>query len=210
MELARAWPRPPMTDLPAQPRMATSAESALPPIVHIHSRQPHELCAVFERERDGLFRFLWRLTGNASDADDLLQDTFLTAWRKPELFRDRDGLGAYLRRTAYRLFLNARRKHGRRGELALAPAETSTEAAATSVAEREAREQLRTRVQSAIEALPEGTREVFLMFRFEGMCCAEIARVCEISVDAVEGRIERATRLLAVRLVPHAEDMPEL
>lgn len=201
-----------MTDVPAPSRLAQSAPAAgaSPPIAHHEARPPHELCAVFERERDGLFRFLWRLTGDASDADDLLQDTFLTAWRKPELFADRANLGAYLRRTAYRLFLNDREKHLRRAALTPPPVERLAEPASDAAAEREARDAMHVRVQRAIDRLPEGTREVFLLFRFEGMSCAEIARTCELSVDAVEGRIERATKLLAAQLLPHAEDLPEV
>lgn len=200
-----------MTDVPAPSRLAPTAPAggASSPIPPHEARPPHELCAVFERERDGLFRFLWRLTGDASDADDLLQDTFLTAWRKPELFRDRENLPAYLRRTAYRLFLNDREKLLRRAALAPPPVEALAESASASVAEQEAREHLRARVRRAIDRLPAGTREVFLLFRFEGLTCAEIARACDLTVDAVEGRIERATKLLAAQLLPHAEDLPE-
>ena len=77
-----------------------------------------ELQSLFEEERDPLFRFLFRLTRHASDAEDLLQETFLTVWRKREQFEGRGSPQAYLRRTAYRLFLNARERRLRRTALA--------------------------------------------------------------------------------------------
>ncbi len=54
------------------------------------------------------------------------------------------------------------------------------------------------------------TREVFVLFRFDGLSCTEIAELCDLSLSAVEGRIERATKLVATRLRPHREDLPEV
>ncbi|MBK7878415.1 MAG: RNA polymerase sigma factor [Planctomycetes bacterium] len=198
-----------MTDLPA-PRIFASVDGALPLQASLERPRTHELRALFESERDGLFRFLWHLTGNANDAEDLLQETFLTAWRKPEKFAPREHVGGYLRRTAFHVFLNARRKSERRAGLEPRPVEDSCESAARTVAESEAREELRRRVRGVVDALPEPTRRVFVLFRFEGLACAEIAALCGLSVDAVEGRIESAMRELAVRLAPHREELPEL
>ena len=58
--------------------------------------------------------------------------------------------------------------------------------------------------------MPDGTREAFLLFRYEDLSCAEIAALMDVSVDAIEGRIERAMKALATRLRPHVEDLPEI
>lgn len=197
-----------MTDLPA-PRILGSAEAARP----LHPRQEsdptRDLRTLFESERDALFRFLWRLTSNASDAEDLLQETFLLAWTKPVRFTHREHLAAYFRRTAFRVFLNAKRKANRRRDLAPAPTSTSHESASRTVAEAEALAILRRHIHAAIQSLPEDTRRAFVLFRFENLTCAEIAELCGTTIDAVEGRIEHAMRELAVRLRPHRDNLPE-
>jgi RNA polymerase sigma-70 factor (ECF subfamily) len=203
-----------MTEFPAQPRLLGGSVDGAPTIRGgLEHGRPGDLRALFEAERDGLFRFLWRLSGNANDAEDLLQETFLTAWRKQHEFEERGLAAGYLRRTAFRVFLNARRKLVRRGPPArpLEPEDGMDASHSTShaVAESEAREHLRRHVRAALDALPAGTREVFVLFRFEGLACAEIAQIAGLSVDAVEGRIERATKLLATRLRPHTDDLPE-
>jgi RNA polymerase sigma-70 factor, ECF subfamily len=210
MEVARSWPRQPMTDVPAEARILASVDGELSIRGRLDGDRATEMRCLFEAERDGLFRFLWRLTGNANDAEDLLQETFLTAWRKQDKFQVRAGVTGYLRSTALHLFLNARSKRERRAALTPRETDAEVESASHCAAENEARESLRLRVRAAIAALPEGTREVFVLFRFEGMSCAEIARSCDLSVTTVEGRIERAMKQLATRLRPHAEDMPEL
>jgi RNA polymerase sigma-70 factor (ECF subfamily) len=199
-----------MTELPAQPRIFGSVGGAFPTRDRQEAAVTHDLRALFESERDGLFRFLWRLSGNATDAEDLLQETFLTAWRKRERFERSEHVAGYLRRTAFRLFLNARRKSDRRAALTSREEEPEAASACDAAAESDARKNLLRRVRTAIAALPDGTREAFLLFRYEELTCAEIATVMDVSVDAIEGRIERAMKTLATRLRPHAEDLPEL
>ncbi len=171
---------------------------------------------LFETERDRTYRFLVRLCGQRADADDLLQETFLTVWRKREQFNgsDRSG-GAYVRRTAYRLYLNDREKWRRRRELAPAqpwkeevPGQKTAAPAAQLVAHRDALDYLLARMHDAIDALPDAARDAFVLFRCEGMTCAEIAALGNESVSAVESRIRRATGIVARTLAPHRAELP--
>lgn len=198
-----------MTEIPAQPRLLTTADEAPLTGGPLANEGRGDVRTLFEAERTGLYRFLWRLAGNTSDAEDLLQETFLTAWKKKEKFEGRDSASAYLRRTAFHLFLNSRRRDRRRVG---APREEDRimESASETCAEDDARANLCERVRTAIDALPDGTREVFVLFRFDGLSCSEIAELCDLSLSAVEGRIERATKLVATRLRPHREDLPEV
>ena len=52
--------------------------------------------ALFESERDRTFRFLMRLTRNRADAEDLLQESFLTVWRKRDVYEARGSAGGFL------------------------------------------------------------------------------------------------------------------
>ncbi len=160
-----------------------------------------EFRALFLEQRDPLFRFLWRLTRNASDAEDLLQETFLTVWRKRELFDGRGSAAGFLRRTAYRLFLNHAELIARRSCVVL-PASPGSEPDAASPDQERAETIgfLVQRVQEALHGLPEPTRTAFMLFRYEGLSCAEVAEIQGAPQKTVETRIARATQLLAEKL----------
>ena len=160
-----------------------------------------EFRALFLEQRDPLFRFLLRLTRNASDAEDLLQETFLTVWRKRELFEGRGSAAGYLRRTAYRLFLNHSELATRRAALAPTNRDGLEPGAPTPDPERaETVGFLVQRVRAALDELPEPARTAFVLFRYEGLSCAEVAETQGAPQKTVETRIARATQLLAEKL----------
>lgn len=169
---------------------------------------------MFEDQKEPLFRFLFRLTRNASDAEDLLQETFLVVWRKRDRFEGRGAIGAYLRRTGYRLFLNARERSQRRDDLA--PTTTATDACDVPREPDDESERhevigfLANRVREALDGLPDVVREAFVMFRYEGLTCAQIADATGAPVKTVETRVGRATRLLAQKLRPLEHHMTHL
>lgn len=162
----------------------------------------HSFQAMFEAHRDPVFRFLCRLTRSTADAEDLLQETFLAVWRKRAQFEGRGSTAGYLRRTAYRLFLNQREARERRRSLApTVSADASLPARSDDERERrESIEFLAHRVREALDALPEPAREAFVLFRYEGLTCAQIADLAGAPVKTIESRIDRATRLLAEKL----------
>ena len=165
-----------------------------------------EFRALFHEQRDPLFRFLLRLTRNPADAEDLLQETFLTVWKKRELYEGRGSAVGFLRRTAYRLFLNAHTVARRRAPAQAAAQVSADELAAPDDGARAARERQETidflvrQVRAALEELPEPTRTAFVLFRYEGLTCAEVAETQGAPQKTVETRIARATELLAQRL----------
>lgn len=157
----------------------------------------------YECHRESVYRLLARLAGNPHDAEDLLQETFVTFWRKRSQFRGEGSLAGYLKRIAYRTFLNARsRIAARRPPVPLSPALEPADSG-DAVAEEDAKAFLRSRVKEALDTLPPEPREAFLLFRFEGMTVAEVAEVIDAPVRTVESRLKRATTLLAARLAKH-------
>jgi len=166
-----------------------------------------EFRALFHEQRDPLFRFLLRLTRDPSDAEDLLQETFLTVWKKRELYDGRGSAVGFLRRTAYRLFLNAHTVARRRApaQPAAAPVHADElaapdDAAGASRERQETIDFLVRQVRAALEELPEPTRTAFVLFRYEGLTCAEVAETQGAPLKTVETRVARATELLAQRL----------
>jgi RNA polymerase sigma-70 factor (ECF subfamily) len=164
---------------------------------------------LFESEHARLHRFLHRLAGNAADADDLLQETFLAAWRKRDQYAGRGSAAGWVRRIAYHLYLNARAKRVRRDGLAPpAPGARVDASVADGVADREALRVVVSRVQDVVATLPDGPREAFVMFRFEGLSVAEIAEMTGAPAKTVETRIRRAAHLLHEALHPWKERLP--
>lgn len=165
---------------------------------------------LFDEQRDSLFRFLYRLTRNASDADDLLQETFLMVWRKRDQFAGRGSAAGYLRTVAFRVFLNARQRSDRRaGLMAVSDREAEVVPAADEELERsEALEFLFARANEAIARLSDEMREAFLLFRFEQLTCVEIAEVMNVPVKTIESRVRRATLLLAEKLRAYKDQLP--
>lgn len=165
---------------------------------------------LFREERDRTFGYLLRLTGRRADAEDLLQETFLTVWRKRDQFEGRGSLAGFLRRTAFRLFLNHKERNRRRRELAPAPEpERHEPAAVRGVARKDAVGFLMQRVQEQLAELPEPAREAFLLFRFEGLTCSAIADLTDTPVKTIESRVRRATQLLAASLSRYQEHVPD-
>lgn len=175
-------------------------------VVRVTQLGMQEFRALFDAERDRLMRFLCHLTGNAADAEDLLQETFLAVWRKRDQFEGRGSAAGYVRRTAFHLFLNARQKQDRRDAIARRTDEEPTCMPQSEIDEREAREALMARVRTAVDELPEGPREAFILFRFEGHTCAEIAEITGAPRKTVESRVARAVELLNERLKRHAPE----
>ncbi len=160
-----------------------------------------EFRRLFEEQRDTVFRFLYRLAGNRHDAEDLVQDTFVRLWRKRDQFRGDGSVEGYLRRIAYRTFLNARarlsRPPGARQENE--PVDGNPDPS-ESASRSELKSFLLAHVRRAVEDLPPSWREPFVLFRYEGLKLREIADTLGITPKAAEIRVARALERVASRL----------
>ena len=157
---------------------------------------------------------LLRLSGNAQDAEDLLQETFLVVWRKRGDFEGRGAPEGYLRTTAFRLFLNKRQAQGKRpsatGDLEAAGErpDPGQVCPGTDVARRDAVAFLIARVNACLAELPREVREAFVLFRHEGLSVREIAELTGSPPKTVETRVRRATLRLAEKMRPFHSLLP--
>lgn len=160
---------------------------------------------LFETHRDSMYRFLSRLSRDAQHAEDLLQETFTTLWRKRAQFRGEGSLEGYLRTIAYRTWLNARTRLDRSRAASSLDAEAAShsEAPEDRVPRQMDQAALLAEVRRAVDALPDGWREPFVLFRYEGLTCAETADVMGLSPKAVELRLARALRSVADHVRAH-------
>ncbi len=157
------------------------------------------LLRLFEEHHRALFRFAYRLTGSAADAEDIVQECFLALLR-PECRYD-------ARRTSVRTYLfgavrNQARKRLRGREQA---GQEAAEGLDRRSPETEAlRGELAEVVERAVRQLPETQREVLILAHYEEMPLAEIARILEIEVGAVKSRLQRARASLKEALAAYA------
>jgi RNA polymerase sigma-70 factor (ECF subfamily) len=164
--------------------------------------------STFEREAlaclDSLYGTALRLTANPADAEDLVQDTYLKAFRAAGQFRPGTNLKAWLFTILHNTFLNSRRRAVKE-PLAL-EADEIERAAAALPGEPETPERLLLRstldadLQAALDSLPEAFRQAVWLRDVEEFTYAEIAAMLDVPIGTVMSRISRGRRLLYDRL----------
>ena len=160
---------------------------------------------------DSLYGTALRLTRRPADAEDLVQDTYLKAFRAAGQFERGTNLKAWLFTILHNTFRNMRRHDGRN------PIEVDSEAVeqAMDVAGQDhTPEQLLTRatldvdLQAALDALPEAFRQAVWLRDVEEFSYAEIARMIDAPIGTVMSRISRGRRMLFDRLAAARSDAP--
>ena len=171
--------------------------------------------ANFERDALPLASQLYgaavRMTRNPADAEDLVQETFLKAYRAYGTFEEGTNLKAWLYRILTNTFINNYRRDTRRpqetdlGELEdlylFRRLARETSATSSTSAEEQLLEGLvEEDIKQAIESLPENFRMVVLLADLEGFSYKEIADILEIPIGTVMSRLHRGRKALQVAL----------
>jgi RNA polymerase sigma-70 factor, ECF subfamily len=164
--------------------------------------------SAFEREAlacvDGLYGTALRLTGNPADAEDLVQDTYLKAFRSEGQFQPGTNLRAWLFTILHNTFLNRRRRAVR--EPVTVDPEEIERATASLTPSSPTPEQLLLRdtldadLQAALDALPDSFRQAVWLRDVEEFSYAEIASMLGIPIGTVMSRISRGRRMLYEQL----------
>jgi len=152
---------------------------------------------------DSLYGTALRLTRHAPDAEDLVQDTYLKAFRSAAQFQRGTNLKAWLFTILHNTFRNMRRHDGRN------PVDVDSdvvEQSANLSLHDQTPEQILTRatldadLQAALDALPDAFRQAVWLRDVEELTYAEIAQVLNVPMGTVMSRISRGRRLLYNRL----------
>src|SRR5438046_6298810 len=168
--------------------------------------------ASFEREAlvhlDVLYRVGLRLTGNPADADDLVQETMLKAYRAWDQYEKGTNARAWLLTILRHAFINEYRRRTRHPETVdvdtIEPysvfGDVQDDDPQGTVSDRIVDDE----VLRAIDQLPEQFRETVVLSDVEGLSYEEIARILEVPVGTVKSRLFRARRLLQRKLYDYA------
>jgi RNA polymerase sigma-70 factor (ECF subfamily) len=154
----------------------------------------------FQRHKDIVFRFAYRMTGSSSMAEDTVQDCFVAYWQKPEAYNpSRGALRSFLLGVARNLILKRWRRE-RPQESLDAAGEMEDERACLPL-DLEGQERADA-VKRAILLLPPLQREALVLAEYEEMSLEEIARATEAEMAAVKSRLHRARQNLRRMLEP--------
>ena len=177
--------------------------------------------AAFDEEAlshlDSLYRTALRMTRNPSDAEDLVQETYLRAYRFRHQFEEGTNLKAWLFKILTNAFLSLQRHRSR--EPALSALEELPEddlflyqqlrslnrdQTSRSAEDEVLQHLLDDDVKAAIESLPPQYRMVVVLSDVEDLAYKEISRVLDIPIGTVMSRLFRGRRLLERALWNHA------
>jgi RNA polymerase sigma-70 factor (ECF subfamily) len=153
---------------------------------------------LMRRYNQRLFRAARGLLRDEAEAEDVVQETFLRAYRHLHEFEGRSSFATWLTRIAVHESL-ARIKRARRFESAESDHEgrmLRVESSRPGPEQETGSAELRSVLRAAVDALPEELRSVFVMREVEGMSTLEAAEVLQISSEAVRVRLHRARAAL--------------
>lgn len=155
--------------------------------------------------RSRVYGVALRVVSDPELADDVVQETFLRAWKGLARFRGESSLSTWLHRITINTALTARRRAVRHQGRSLDSVDEVV-AEATPYVDPERRGEvldLRMRLRIALDALPAGQKAVVVLKDIEGWTHTEIAEHLEITESAAKVRLHRAHRRLATLLERH-------
>lgn len=196
--------------------MNTAQDTAQPEdhllLASLRQGQAHAFEKLMRRYNRLLFRAARGIVHDDAEAQDAVQEGWLSAFQALGSFRGQSSLGTWLTRIVINQALSQQRKLGR---LVLWSEEHLDEDdemppniqpdSASSPEEELSRRQVRERLQQAVGVLPPAYRSVFILRAVEGMSVQETSRTLQISQDVVKTRFLRARALLRAGLQANDE-----
>lgn len=193
--------------------MGVAALAEQVPIPASADRQQFE--QMVEEHLSGLFGAALRLTRNRTNAEDLLQETFLRAWRSFHTFRPGTNARAWLYRILMNAYIDNYRKATREPEvvdqdnvdefyLYSKVQESDEYRRAGNPEEAFLQTLMDADVKAALESLPEAFRAVVMLADIDGFSYKEIAEILSIPIGTVMSRLHRGRKQLQVALWEYA------
>src|SRR5215467_2088554 len=166
-----------------------------------------------ERHSRSLFRLAFRMTGNEQDAEDVVQESMLRAYKQLAKFDERASFGTWLYRIAANCSLDLVRARKRRAQNQATAPEGDAELenpvmtvpSPDPTPERMALSgEVRERLTAAMGDLSATERSAFVLRHFEGMCIEDVSRVLGCQPGAAKHSVFRAVQKLRRALEPLA------
>ena len=173
---------------------------------------------LFEREFfphiDALYNFAFHLTYNEDDANDLVQETYLKAYRFSNSYVEGTNAKAWLFKILKNAFINEYRKKAKRPtkvdyeDVVNYHDQEDTQYVGTLDMRQEIfRDMMGDEVTKAVNALPVDFKTVVLLCDVEGFTYEEIAKIIDIPIGTVRSRLHRARHMLKDQLNGYAQSL---
>ncbi len=187
--------------------MATKRKSDLDLIEEFRKGEQGGFEELLSRYSSKVFSLASRLTRNTEDAEEVLQDVFVTVHRKIAGFEGKSSFSSWL----YRVTVNAafmklrKRKQDLSVSLEDIVQQSQTVAALKSpesafVDSQSIRNQMLEALEVAIRKLPDDYRPVFILRDVDGLTSREVSKILDLTVPAVKSRLHRSRLMLRRRL----------
>lgn len=181
---------------------------------HISRRE-----AIFEQEllphADALYNFAYHLTYNDADADDLVQETFMKAYRSIDSYHQGTNAKAWMFKILKNAFINEYRRKSKLPDtvnyedylLVDDQDEDGSSRPLVDIREDVFAGMMGDEVSGALNGLPDDFRTVILLCDMEGFSYEEIAKIVDIPIGTVRSRLHRARNMLKEKLKDYAAHM---
>jgi len=185
---------------------ATEAADAAAVLDRARQGDSEAFRALVERHSRSVFRLAFRMTGNEQDAEDVVQESFLRAYKQLGRFESRANFGTWL----YRIVSNCsvdlmRAKQARHDQTRGESLDEAVELPANDLPTPERLAQsaeIQQRVQGALAALSPLERAAFTLRHYEGRSIDEISRTLGLGTSAAKHSVFRAVKKLRAALAP--------
>lgn len=147
--------------------------------------------------------FAWRMLGDAAEAEDVAQESFLRLWRTAPGWRGEARVGTWLHRVAYNICIDRLRRRDR-GHAELPDDLVDP---APGPAQDRQRAQVAAAVRRALARLPERQRAAIALVHYQELGNVEAAGILGVSVEALESLLARGRRALRERLGPRRGEL---
>ena len=145
-----------------------------------------------------LFGYAITLTNDHAEAEDILQNVFLKAWKQRKKIGIKSSLQNYLFKSVYNEFINLYKK--KRSTMILEQKYFAGLEKAVNIRDDQSSENILARITMEIQNLPPKCREVFVLSKKEGLTNIEISEYLNVSTKTVEAQITKAFGILRERL----------
>lgn len=166
-----------------------------------------------ERYSDKVNNLALRITRNEEDAEEILQDVFITVYRKIDKFEGKSAFSSWLYRITVNTAFMKLRKRKKHASLSLEDSNAvaknpwaRSRSDVSDVSYMSSRHELRSMLECAISRLPEEYRVIFILRDVDGLSNQEVGELMDLSVPAVKSRLHRSRLMLRKRLQKFYDD----
>jgi RNA polymerase sigma-70 factor (ECF subfamily) len=182
-------------------------------LLALQQRDPSAFRQLVETYSQRIYNLGLKMSGDPDLAEDILQETFVNAYRAIDRFEGRSHISTWLYRIAHNVVLMRLRKEKRTPDIRSLEDDVDLDTLPTVGQWQDAPErrllqaELLQKMDEAVADLSEGLRIAFVLRDIDGLSTAETAEVLDLSETAVKSRLHRARLALRSKLAPYLQDL---